>query len=217
MSGKRERDASGNADDSAPGPEGSFEQIRDVIRQSREKEDRNPFSGGMSPVRSSGQEDTPEALFPVDGEPLPTGSEHDSQLAEAELSASRTREPVDVVRKYIRCWNVKAFGAEYACFMTHRLGLSKETYADRRMAVWLSVNRDRLTLTQELGRILVTRVKGAKAQVLCTRIQTEQGKRTVYLELYDLRQTGDEWRIYSVDTGLADDDLIARQMALVQE
>ncbi len=121
--------------------------------------------------------------------------------------------PVQVVERYIRCWNQKAFAPEYDCFVPGRLGISKETYVDRRMATWLAANHETPNITQEIGQILMSRITGNRAHVLCTRNLLEYSKKIAYLELYDLHNINGEWRINSVDAGVASDELMMKQMA----
>lgn len=133
--------------------------------------------------------------------------------AEAPAAQTQPPSPAILVERYIRCWNLKAFAPEYDCFVPGRLGVSKETYVDRRMATWLASNYESMNLTQELGNILMVRIKGHKANVLCTRVLSDSSKQTTFLELYDLQDVNGEWKIYSVDAGIASNELLVKQMA----
>lgn len=170
-----------------------------------------------TPHAATGQTEPPSSAPPgaqdVAGE-QPEKSEASQEKPEP-THPSRKDEPVKLVEKYIRCWNSKAFGVEYDCFEPNRMGINKETYMDRRMATWLVSNREELTVTQELGNVLKVHVTAGKARVLCTRIWNDHGKQAVYLELYELRPHDNEWRIHTVETGVATDDLLVKHLARV--
>lgn len=155
--------------------------------------------------------DTPESG--ADSAPERSAEEQDDSAEQSLLG--RKEDAVKVVEKYIRCWNAKAFGAEYDCFEPNRMGIDKETYMDRRMATWLVPNREDLHVSQELGNILKVQVTGSKARVLCTRIWNDHGKRKVHLDLYELRVCDGDWRIHNVETGIATDDLLVKHLAKV--
>jgi len=139
-------------------------------------------------------------------EPSPAASEArpSSQAAGPAASPGAKPEysPVEVISRYIRAWNQKAFASEYECFSPSLIPMSKEAYVDRRMATYLSYNRDG-QFQQQLGTVLKTHIDGDTAEILCTRSVREFHKLNYYLDLYLLRLEQGGWRITGVKTAIA--------------
>ncbi len=188
-----------------PEPTGKPKPWKEIIGA---REAKVPPAAPAKPVARG--KDTPpgppqEAVPSVAAEPLPVDVKPAAEpepVAPAAAPASKAKfSPVEVVKRYVRAWNLKAFAAEYECFSPAFIEMSKETYVDRRMATYLSYNRDGKFL-QEMGTVLKTHLDGDLAEVLCTRSVREFHKLNYYLDLYVLKLENGQWRITGVTTAI---------------
>lgn len=164
-------------------------------------------SSQAPPVPPAPVKPAPVKMEPVKPEPVqPAPAEAEPKLQPlppAPSSLSKPKyDPVEVVSRYIRAWNQKAFAAEYECFSPSLVGMSKQSYIDRRMAIYLTYNRDG-HFQQQLGTVLKTHIDADLAEILCTRSVREFHKLNYYLDLYVLHLESGQWRITGVTTAIA--------------
>jgi serine/threonine protein kinase len=121
----------------------------------------------------------------------------------------RERSPEEVVHRYIRAWNTRAFLVEYSCFDKDFIRTSRREYVDRRMVTYLKLTRQG-QVTQELEKLLRVERRADEATVLCAR-RLEFPRRTeLFLDFYRLKRREGEWKITDVRSRRTTKEEIAR-------
>jgi len=121
----------------------------------------------------------------------------------------RERTPEEVIQRYIRAWNTRAFLIEYSCFARDFLKASRREYVDRRMVTYLKLTRQG-QVTQDVEKVLRVERRSDEATVLCAR-RLEFPRRTeLYLDYYTLKREEGEWKICDVRSRRTTRDEITR-------
>jgi serine/threonine protein kinase len=123
--------------------------------------------------------------------------------------ARRPRSPEEVIQRYIRAWNTRAFLVEYSCFDKDFIRTSRREYMDRRLGTYLKLTRQG-QVTQALEKMLRVERRGEEATVLCAR-RLEFPRRTeMFLDFYTLREREGDWKITDVRSRRTTKEEIAR-------
>lgn len=156
--------------------------------------------------------EVPEAVS-IEAEEAPAPPSEVTPPAPAyELSrrvSRRPRTPEEVVQRYTRAWNTRAFLIEYSCFAKDFLRASRREYVDRRMVTYLKLTRQG-QVTQAVEKILRVERRQDEATVLCAR-RLEFPRRTeLFLDYYMLKREENEWKISDVRSRRTTREEIAR-------
>lgn len=190
------------------------EPVAEPVRPPEAEAEAPPVSEETAPVAPEAVEE-PETPPP---EP-PVTEEEEKALVEGppptppyELSRKVERRPLSpeqVVERYIRAWNTRAFLVEFSCFDKDFLRTSRKEYMNRRMGTYLKLTRQG-QVTQALEKMLRVERRSEEATVLCAR-KLEFPRRTeLFLDLYTLKRREREWKITDVRSRRATSEEIAR-------
>jgi len=123
------------------------------------------------------------------------------------------RTPEQVVQRYIRAWNSRAFLVEYDCFDEHFMRVPKQEYIDRRMVTFLKLTR-KGEVNQKLEKILRVERRGDDSTVMCARTLEFPRHSELYLDYYTLQRKKGEWKITDVRSKRATREEINRVVDL---
>jgi hypothetical protein len=106
--------------------------------------------------------------------------------------------PEEVVKRYIDCWNQQKFGAEFDCFSSDFMQISREQYIDARHASYKnSLANGGMRI--DFKGIESSEVIGGEAEIVATKSVKEGNKsEKIEKDLYRLKLDRGRWVIYTV-------------------
>jgi hypothetical protein len=155
------------------------------------------------------QEPAPEGVEEKEPEEVREGPSAPSEELSRKVKTRPPRTPEEVIQRYIRAWNSRAFLVEYSCFDESFIRVPKQEYIDRRMVTYLKLTR-KGEVSQNLEKILRIERRGEDATVMCARSLVFPRHTELYLDYYTLKRIEEEWKITDVRSKRATQDEIAR-------
>lgn len=121
---------------------------------------------------------------------------------EAKKEDKENLDPVEVIKRFIQCWNKQDFREEYY-YLSKELQLYPldEYVTNRRVTFYETIkrNKERFPVTQQIKEVLSTQINGDQAIVECyksERISPEN--EIIYYQQYTLKKEDNYWKIARV-------------------
>jgi serine/threonine-protein kinase len=140
------------------------------------------------------------------GEERPAAPAHELSR---KVKSKTSRTPQQVIERYIRAWNSRAFLVEYSCFDESFIRIPKQEYIDRRMVTYLKLTR-KGEVSQKLEKVLRVERRGEDATVMAARSLEFPRHTELYLDYYTLKRIESEWKITDVRSKRATQEEITR-------